>query len=205
MDENTLLRMNAARLNDRAVDEMIGLCRGLLADGEVNAQEASYLRNWIENNRALRDIWPANVLFARLSEMLLDGKLDADEERELLTTLLELTGGATSPAEPAPSTALPFCNPAPDIEFSGRKFCMTGKFVLGTRSQVESTIKALSGRTGDSPSFDTDYLVIGSVGSPAWIHSTHGRKIEKAVELRQQGRAIAIIGEEHLARFLPAQ
>lgn len=42
-----------------------------------------------------------------------------------------------------------------------------------------------------------DYLVIGEIGSRDWIHSTHGRKIEKAVELRNGGARLAIVSERH--------
>jgi hypothetical protein len=47
-----------------------------------------------------------------------------------------------------------------------------------------------------------NYLVIGSVGSRDWAHSTHGRKIEKAVSYRNGGAPLAIIGEEHWADSL---
>jgi hypothetical protein len=41
------------------------------------------------------------------------------------------------------------------------------------------------------------YLIIGEIGSRDWIHSTHGRKIEKALEHNAGGARIAIIGEQH--------
>ncbi len=41
--------------------------------------------------------------------------------------------------------------------------------------------------------------VIGAIGSRDWIHSTHGRKIERAVELREQGTGIYILSEEYWA------
>jgi len=37
------------------------------------------------------------------------------------------------------------------------------------------------------PRAATSFLVIGAIGSRDWIHSTHGRKIEAAVKLREQG------------------
>ena len=33
---------------DRAADELIGLCRGVLADGHVSSGEAQFIRDWIE-------------------------------------------------------------------------------------------------------------------------------------------------------------
>ncbi|GMA55471.1 hypothetical protein GCM10025857_68280 [Alicyclobacillus contaminans] len=42
---------------------------------------------------------------------------------------------------------------------------------------------------------DTDYLVVGDQGNPCWAFSCYGRKVEKAVKLRKQGRRILIIHE----------
>jgi hypothetical protein len=43
----------------------------------------------------------------------------------------------------------------------------------------------------------TDYLVIGTFGSRDWVHTSFGRKIEKAVSLRGSGSGIAIAVEDH--------
>lgn len=32
---------------DRAADELVGLCRGMLSDGVVSAMEAQFLKEWI--------------------------------------------------------------------------------------------------------------------------------------------------------------
>lgn len=202
MTDQDYNHFNAARLNDRNIDELIGLCRGMMADGVVNQQEAEFLRGWIERNRDLRETWPASVIYARITGFMKDGHLDADEAKELMQTLVELTGNTLAESDEILSTALPLCDPAPDVHFQNRKFCMTGKFVTGTREKVEGIIANLGGRAVSTPSFDTRYLVIGEVGSRDWIHSTHGRKIEKAIELQQRGIEISIISEQHWASFL---
>jgi hypothetical protein len=61
---------------------------------------------------------------------------------------------------------------------------------------------ALGASANDSPTNKTSYLVIGSIGSTDWVHSTHGRKIEKAVRLRTEGRPIHIIAEEYWAECI---
>jgi hypothetical protein len=56
----------------------------------------------------------------------------------------------------------------------------------------------LGGKVVGAPSSLTDYLIIAQLGSKDWMHSTHGRKIEKAVKLRDEDNAkIAIISEKH--------
>ncbi len=192
-------RFNRSRLTDRAIDELVGLCKGVLADGVVDENEAKFLANWMQANREARDRWPANVLFPRIREMLEDDVLDADEQAELLDLIIDATGGglAPTPEDGSMSTALPVCAPAPEIEFEGFTFCMTGKFASGTRKECQAQVVALGGSCKGAPSRAVDYLVIGTIGSTDWIHSTHGRKIERAVQLREEGSGIHIVAEEH--------
>jgi hypothetical protein len=44
-----------ARLNDRQINELIGLAHGLIADGNVNRDEAPYLQKWLVANREVSD------------------------------------------------------------------------------------------------------------------------------------------------------
>ena len=48
----------------------------------------------------------------------------------------------------------------------------------------------------------TDYLVIGNYATDSWIHSSYGRKIEKAVDMKAKGHHIKIISESHWTSFL---
>lgn len=194
---------NAARLNDRMIDELVGLCRGVLFDGSVSDGEADALLRWLEVNREISHHWPANVLYRRIARMMTDQFLDPEEQRELLETLLEITGAPSRDASvKSGSTGLPLCSPLPKVSFPEKLFCFTGKFASGTRKQVQDAVIALGGAVKNSPTNNTNYLVIGSIGSADWIHSTHGRKIEKAVELRSAGRTIKIIAEEYWAECI---
>ena len=191
-------RYSAARLSDRAVDELIGLSRGIVADAHVTQSEAEFLARWLDRNREAQETWPGNVLYERIREMLSDGVLDRDESQELL----ELLGSITGEAEPLAlkaqslSSSLPLTQPPPKIEFPDRLFCLTGRFVHGTRRECEAAVEQLGGRCGKSPTLQTHYLIIGHIGSTDWIHSTHGRKIEKAVEYAKRGASIQIVAEQ---------
>ncbi len=74
---------------------------------------------------------------------------------------------------------------------------MTGVFVYGARRDVESVIVEKGGRIATAPSGKTHYLVVGTFGSEEWLHSTHGTKILKAVELKRAGKSIVIVTEKH--------
>ncbi|MFT6518969.1 MAG: NAD-dependent DNA ligase [Candidatus Azotimanducaceae bacterium] len=189
-------------MQDRLIDELIGICRGIIADGVVDEREVIFLGQWIENHRYIAELWPVNVLYARITEMLLDGVLTTTEQRELLITLKELTGERSTFQEPNRSTLLPIDKPAPEIVYAGKSFCLTGRFVFASVIECEETIAEMGGAIDEAPNRDTDYLVIGELCNPDWVHTTFGRSIEKAVELRAQGCRIKILSEEHWVNSL---
>jgi len=198
-------RLNAARLTDRVIDELIGMARIVIMDGVVLAEEARFIASWLERNRAVADAWPARILYERIREMLADGVLDGDEQAELLDTLHELTGSGAVPDDATSvSTDLPLDRPEPAIVFDARVFCFTGKFVHGTRAECQAAVTVRGAEVQAGPTRDTHYVVVGAVGSRDWIHSSYGRKIEKAVSLRSAGSPLAIVSEPHWVRSLSA-
>jgi hypothetical protein len=71
-------------------------------------------------------------------------------------------------------------------------------------ARFQSVCNALSLNGGQigAISRGLDYLVIGEIGSRDWIHSTHGRKIEKAIDYSGRGCHIAIVAEQHWHGYL---
>ncbi|MCG3717961.1 BRCT domain-containing protein [Aliarcobacter butzleri] len=197
-------RVNEIR--DRNIDEIIGISRGLLADGVINESEAKFLLSWIESHFNYEDLnnYPLNTIYDRLKEVLKDNVLDEEEAKEIKELLESFTGGTPIIKQvKSMSSTLPLCNPLPDVIIKEKTFCFTGAFTIGTRTQCEIIIKSLGGNTKKEPSGQVDYLVIGILGSADWIHSSYGRKIEKAVDLRDKKESgIKIITEEHFIKFL---
>jgi NAD-dependent DNA ligase len=141
-------------------------------------------------------VWPAKALLPRFHLALANGVLDDADERELLELLQSTLGGnPVAQGQASMSTDLPLTAPPPLISFPGRSFCFTGKFQSGSRVWCETQV-AERGGSISAVTRDLSYLVIGDVGSRDWIHSTHGRKIEKAVEYAGRGMPIAIVCEE---------
>jgi len=190
-------RFGKSRLDDRKLDQLLGICEGVIADGTVNQAEAQFLQSWLVKNADIAEKWPANVMLARIDKMLADGVLDDDEQGELVKLLMDLAG--IHVGEEKTASTLPLCDPAPDLEFVGRRFVLTGKFASGTRKECEAMVVAVGGSVAKNVTKDTDVVVVGELVSDSWIHESYGRKIEKAVELRDSGGGVSIVSEQHWA------
>lgn len=189
------------RIGSRQIDELIGMARGIAADGQINQAEAEYLQSWLAANLAISDQPLIATLYSRISDFLIDGELDADEAAELLDTLNSFTGDKVELGEALKATNLPLCNPAPQLQFEGHRYCFTGTFVYGQRKACEAAV-AQRGAVAGSLTSKTDYLVIGSYATEAWKHSTFGLKILKAADSRAKGQLISIVSEDHWAKHL---
>lgn len=189
---------NFRRVCDARASELIGIARGMIADGVIQPAEADFLVSWIGENWEL-DGFPFNVLKPRIAAMMADGVIDAAEREELLHILRQLTGvtaGQCGAGLPMP-TELPLTDPAPEICFDCDKvFCFTGKFAYGQRKDCIKHTREAGAQAADSLTMKTDYLVIGTVASGDWAHSSYGRKIEQAMNYNDRGCCIAIISEE---------
>lgn len=196
--------LNRGNRQRRAIAELLGLAKGIIADGVVSSAEAAFLRDWVRANPDAVDTWPCSVVAERLQQIYADGVVDAAERSELADLLLDVTGGGLDQVEGAnPATNLPLNDPVPIIEFPGRLFVFTGRFLYGPRKTCEKCVREAGGDTSSRVTRKTSYLVIGDLGSRDWIHSSFGTKIEKAVEYRD-GRSVplAIVHEEDWARAL---
>lgn len=85
-------RLTKARFDSVDIPELIGLCKGILADGTINLAEAKYIQDWLAEHPDVVARWPATELSALLTAALEDGLL-SDAEVSALTALLEeITG-----------------------------------------------------------------------------------------------------------------
>jgi len=189
----------------KAIDQLTGICTGILADGIVSPKEVEFFASWVQKFALLEPIWPFTDILKRVERIFEDGRASEDECEEL-RGVMEALCGYTNQADPAEtySTSLPLNSPLPDpVVLKDQTFNITGKFAFGTRKKVVEAIEMAGGKALDtSPTRESNYLIIGLFASRDWAHTSHGRKIERAVELRESGSGIAIIPEEHWKRFV---
>lgn len=195
---------NRARRTERDLSEMLGLAKGMLADGVVNTDEARYLHAWGANHPDALEQWPVNLIFTRLHQFFADGHIDEPERLALHELLASLVGGTASLLlgyEGA--TTLPLDDPAPTIAWPGEVYVFTGRFAYGTRADCQREVSQRGGLCEANVTKRTSFLVVGTFGSEDWKHSSFGNKIRRAVELRAAGGCrIRIVGEDHWANAL---
>jgi hypothetical protein len=55
MDDKFYNRVGGDRISSRQIDELIGLARGLAADGSINKAEVEFLQKWLAANVEISD------------------------------------------------------------------------------------------------------------------------------------------------------
>lgn len=182
---------------------LLGICSGLIADNDLNEKELYFLRHWLEEHCEYLNDWPFNLLMRKIYTILEDGVITQEELDHFKQVLSDLVGGSLEEVGTTSvnSTTLPLNHDALII-IPNHSFCFTGQFIHGTRKACHASIERLGGIASDGINSKLNYLVIGSVGSHAWVNTSYGRKIEKAVELQEKGQALYIISEEQWVESL---
>lgn len=207
MEENNNTHgYNYDRITDRAMDELIGICRGMLFDGSIVHDEVINLHKWMHTNPATARHPLGNALFNLLNTIIQSDQFTDKDELAIINQIVALTGAAEINAEGNnASTTLPFCeNPPAEIMINGHHFALTGNFTQLKRKDLEKLITDNGGKIKKNANNNCDYLVIGEIGSGAWAHSSFGRKIEEAVKTRNDGGVIAIVSEAHFFKCIGA-
>jgi len=182
----------------QALDELMGLCKGVISDGIVSPQETLYLNTWLKAHEDVQAFWPANILARRVADILEDGVVTPEEQHDLLYLLSKITG-ETPKAEDVSTLAIrsPLDMPEPPVTFTKRNFCLSGKFVYGNLAQCTLAVAQKGGACQPSPRDNTHYLVIGSLEQDHWGDSSHARKVKLAQDMKKAGKPLYIISEEH--------
>jgi len=201
MDEVSLNRLGGDRITARQIDELIGLARGLVADGAINLAEVEFLQKWLAANSHISEQPIMRRLYGRVGEILADGVVDDDEKAELLDTLNRFSNRDFELGETLKATTLPLCDPAPRLQFAGQRYCFTGTFNFGQRKHCEAAVTERGAMAGGITQ-KTNVLVVGLYATDSWKHSAFGNKIVQAAEWRDAGIPIAIVSEEHWAGHL---
>ena len=176
---------------------LMGIANGILADGVLNHEEVRFLKAWLRDNAEVANVFPGNIIAARIGAAMADGRIDPGELEHLKQTLKDLVGGTLQETGEVDgwSTSLPV-DASAEVVVRGRVFCFTGEFIYGTRTACTALTVLQGGSVKDSVSPRVDYLVIGGMASRYWANTSYGRKIEKAINLQGEKVPITIVSED---------
>ena len=193
----------AAGQLDASINELLGLIGGVVADGKVTEVEFHSLNEWLNDNEQVVNHWPANEIAERIRKILEDGKVDPVELADLSTTLKQICGQDFEESGAADGgVAEVFSADLESFDHDGRTICFTVKFVCGTRSAVENVATERGASISKNVTKKIDVLVIGTLASRDWRFTSHGRKIEKAIQLQQDGVPIVMLSERQWRKFV---
>lgn len=194
-------RLLERRLLDGYVAELVGIVRGVVADGRVSSEEATHLVEWTRTHPHVAERWPADMLARRLEEVFRDGRVDGRERRlleSILGQLAESEGGLARLA-----TDLPVDRPPPVVTVPGRVFVFAGEMAFGPRRACEREVEELGGSCERRVTRRTDYLVIGALAAEEWSQAGFGSQVDEVVRLRQRGGEVAVVSESWWVTALP--
>lgn len=174
-----------------------GLCKGVLANNQLNDSEIKYLKWFLSVNGALKNNYPGKELYTLVEDILRDGIITDEERESLKQALASFTGcDLDSGIVDGLATQLPIDN-IDSLDLAGATVCLTGEFIHGKRSVCEEEIRQQGANIINSITQKLDYLIIGTLSSKDWRYKAHGRKIEKAISYRdEKGISLKIISEE---------
>ena len=201
MSEALNVRFGQDRIDSRRVDELIGIARGIMADGRLNQEEVEFLQKWLAASQDASNHPLIRTLYNRVDAILADGVADETERTELFETLHAFVNQDIELGEDLKPSDLPLCRPAPSLNFTNKLYCFTGTFTFGQRKDCEAAVIGRGGRCSGIRR-TTDVLVIGSYVSGAWKHSSVGLKIIQAMEWRDAGAPLTIVSEAHWREHL---
>jgi len=70
----------------RSVQELVGLCRGLVADGKITTAEVRFLSDWLADAGVIAE-WPTTEIAETIERITADGRVAKEEKAELLALL----------------------------------------------------------------------------------------------------------------------
>lgn len=167
-----------------AMQELIGIVRGIGADRQVNEAEAANLKAWMTCNHELHGDKVFKRVYNTVSDAIADGIIKPEEE----AVLLESFDSLINPVKESEST----------IDLCGKKVCLTGDFLAGSKKIVAQMVADKGGEVIKNVTKKCDVVVVGGKGSEQYAFGNYGTKVKTAMEYQDAGLPIQIVQEVDL-------
>lgn len=169
-----------------AINELLGLLQGVIADSEVTISEVLVVQEWLWEHDNLQGTYPYDPISDAITSALADGILEQSELEELLKLCQELIDPVGQASR---------CG---SINLNGKLVCLSGDFEHGSKSEIVALLEEKGAVVKSGVVKKLDYLFVGDKGSNTWITGNYGTKIKKAMELQAKGASVQIVRESEL-------
>lgn len=169
--------------SSQAINVLRAILKDVVEDGKVEESELYELESWIRENDNLKGEYPFDSISNEMNKILEDGiveKGELDELEEFIEEWLDPIGHA---------------HHTPIESLIEKHVVLTGDFEFGEKSKVEEFVKNMGAIIDNSTTKKTELVIVGALGSRAWVTGNYGNKIKKALENRAKGQHIEIITE----------
>lgn len=166
------------------------IIESIMEDGKIEQSEINKLNIWLDNNTQLIGNYPFDKIYSSVKKILEDGVITDDEYNFFRQIFDEFI----NPLETE--------NDRKSITFENMVFCLTGNFNSGSKDSIEEKIVNRGGVCNKGVNSKTNYLIVGGAGSDAWKFGNYGGKVQKAMELKEKGKNIQILGEDEFLKKL---
>jgi hypothetical protein len=191
------------------IQELHGLLEALSFDSILYDVEIDYLENWLNNHQFLQKTYPFDFICNQVYIIKYEN-CEESVKLETINKLLELgkcfesfkIGSSNSNVDLVEHLNKDiFLSPKTEIEFDGKYVCVTGESKEFKRAVIHKNLESKGANILKSVSGKIDYLIICEHKSSCWAFSTYGRKVEKVIELKNNGTNVEIVYLEELIGF----
>lgn len=176
-------------------NEFQGLCKGLIADGNIAIEEVRCLVDWLDENNFLEDDPLIRVFYKYFRNIDIDN-LSSNEFELLKNLLIDFCGSNTEGIADGLSLGNSFFDNVEDLDLNGKVVQLTGKFKYGSRKKCAELAINQGAIVIDDFRLDLDYLIVGCFNSRDWLQQSYGRKIMIAKEYQdKRNHKVKIISE----------
>ncbi|MBS4036469.1 MAG: BRCT domain-containing protein [Ignavibacterium sp.] len=192
IDADTIHRYNFPKLVKKSIQELQGLSTAIIYDGKIDDSEIELINSWLYKHEEYLTEYPLYDLNILFKDIFADKVITTDERKKLFDFLNSIAAAPSSEA-----VVEGIFEENPEIIFNSKYFLFTGKLVLGSRSKAQEKVLELGGFCQKGLNLQTDYLVVGDLGSEDYKYSRFGSKIEGAIKYnREKNTNILIVKEK---------
>jgi NAD-dependent DNA ligase len=178
-----------------ALGRLLTIAERLPSEEAAGSDDWEALKNSLAENSVPSRRFPVDVIHDEIHAVLTARDVAEEKRSYLIKILKDLLAAPERELLARAWVSDIGYDSAAEIDFSNRRFCLTGDFIHGPRRRCDAEIRERGGLIAASVSQRVDFLVVGSLGSVEWKRGNFGAKIERAMYYKGQKLPMKILRE----------